>query len=116
MNFLKKLFGSSEVVQAGINGIDAMVFTDEEKSRFRLSLLKAYEPFKLAQRLLALTFCIPYALAWLVSFVASFWIDIEKQLALLSGDMAVAVGIILGFYFGGGFIEGALGKRKGNTQ
>lgn len=112
MNFLKKLFGSSEVVQAGIDGIDAAFFTDEEKSRFRLALLKAYEPFKLAQRLLALTFCIPYALAWLVAFVASFWVDIAAQLALLSGDMAVAVGIILAFYFGGGFVEGALGKHK----
>jgi len=112
MNLLKKLFGSSDLVKAGIEGLDAVFFTYEEKAKFRLELMRAYEPFKLAQRLLALTFCIPYALGWLAVFIASFWLNTEQQIALLSGDMALAVGIILSFYFGGGFIEGVLGKAK----
>ena len=62
-------------------------------------------------KLVSPMFCIPYALGWLAVFIASFWLNIDQQIALLSG-MALAVGIILSFYFGGGFIEGVLGKAK----
>ena len=37
-----------------------MFFTDEEKAKHKLALLKAYEPFKLVQRYIVLLFTIPY--------------------------------------------------------
>ena len=105
MNILGKLFGSDKVIDAGIKGIDAIVYTDEEKAKSKLALLKAYEPFKLAQRFLALIFGVPYAAAWSLTFLASFWLDVGKQMELLSGDMGLANALILGFYFGGGAAE-----------
>jgi len=50
MGILSKLFGSDKIIDAGINGIDAMVFTDQEQSNAKLAFLKLYEPFKIAQR------------------------------------------------------------------
>ncbi|WP_339678294.1 hypothetical protein [uncultured Zhongshania sp.] len=111
MNILGKLFGSDKVIDAGIKGIDAVVFTAEEKSQYQLALLKAYEPFKIAQRLLALTFGVPYAFAWLVTFAVSFKFDVESQLRLLSGDMGTIVMTIVGFYFLGGAAESIFKSR-----
>lgn len=111
MNLLGKLFGSDKVISAGINGIDSIVYTDQEKAENKLLLLKAYEPFKIAQRFLALIFGVPYALGWFVTFISSFWIEVDTQLALLSGDMGVAVALILGFYFGGGAAESFFKKK-----
>ncbi|MGJ8685853.1 MAG: hypothetical protein ACSHWQ_00130 [Spongiibacteraceae bacterium] len=111
MNIFGKLFGSDKVIEAGINGLDAVVFTAEEKASAKLALLKAYEPFKIAQRLLAITFGVPYALAWTITFISSFWFEVSKQLALLSGDMGNIVMAIVGFYFLGGAAESLLRGR-----
>ena len=110
MGIWSKLFGSDNVIQAGIDGIDAMVYTDEEKGRHKIALLNAYAPFKLAQRLLAVTFCIPYAVAWFVTFIASFFIGVTKQLEMLLSPVGLSsiVLAIVVFYFGGG----AMSSRK----
>ena len=110
MNLLGKLFGSDKVIGKltdGIyNGIDAMVYTPEEKADNFRKLLTLYEPFKIAQRFLALIFGIPYAVAWLVSFAMSFFVDITFQLQLLSGTMGQIVLAIIAFYFLGGTLSG----------
>lgn len=114
MNVFAKMFGSDKVIDAARDGIDAMFYTEEEKQRQFGTLLKLYEPFKLAQRLLALIFCPPYALAWIITFgMSCFGLDIKSQLDLLGGDMGTIVGVIAGFYFGGGAIEGIVrGARQ----
>ena len=108
MGIWARLFGSDNVIQAGIDGIDAVVFTPEEKSRAKQAFLKLYVPFKIAQRYLAIIFSVPYAAAWLITFLASFSMDITKQLELLNGQMGSIVFAIVGFYFLGGAAEGAL--------
>lgn len=114
MGILGKIFGSDEVIRKGtdgiINGIDKLVFTQEERSDNFKTLLTLYEPFKIAQRLLALTFGIPYVIAWLVTFGASFYMDIDKQLDLLTGTMGQIVLAIVAFYFLGGTLGSF--KRK----
>ncbi len=112
MGFFSRLFGSDKIIDAGVNGIDAMIFTDEEKSNAKMQFLKLYEPYKLAQRYLALIYSIPYALAWLVTFIASFFIDAALQIELLKGDAFYINIVILSFYFGGGAAEGIVGKFK----
>lgn len=107
MGVFQKLFGSDSVIQAGIDGIDAVVFTDEERSRAKQEFLKLYVPFKIAQRYLAIICAVPYVSAWFITFLASFSMDITKQLALLNGDMGSIVFAIVGFYFLGGAAEGA---------
>ena len=121
MGLLSKLFGSDKIIDAGIDGIDAMVFTDEERSGAKMAFLKLYEPFKLAQRYLAMTFCPAYVIAWGITvllevaniFIEAFTIhslNTSVMYDLLSGDMAVMVIVILGFYFGSGAAEGIINR------
>ena len=112
MGFFSKIFGSDKIIDAGVSGIDAMIFTDEEKSNAKMQFLKLYEPYKLAQRYLALIYSIPYALAWLTTFIASFFIDVALQMELLKGDAFYINILILSFYFGGGAAEGIVEKFK----
>ncbi len=113
MSFFSKLFGNDKIIEAGISGIDALVFTDEEKSNAKMQFLKLYEPYKLAQRYLALIYSIPYALSWLVTFIASFVVDVTLQMELLKGDAFYINIVILSFYFGGGAAEGIVKQIKG---
>lgn len=117
MSIWGKLFGSDKVIGGVVdgvyNGVDKLAFTTEEKAEYFHKMLKLYEPFKIAQRLLACIFGIPYAFAWTVTFLVSFFFPVETQLKLLSGDIATIVGVIVGFYFGGGAIEGIVrGARE----
>lgn len=111
MSIFSKLLGSDKIIDAGINGIDAIFYTDQEKAENKKAFLKLYEPFKVAQRYLALIFSIPYVTAWLITFVASFWLNVDKQIELLTGDIGTIVGIIIGFYFLGGSLAGGFGKK-----
>ena len=134
MGILSKLFGADEVVKKaadGIyNGIDKLVYTDEEKADMRLKaaqqflqLLKAYEPFKLAQRLLALIFAVPYVFVWIVAatlfVIGAIWpqygaaIEASKTLAKMNNEtLGTPVAIILAFYFSGGMLEGVVRRIK----
>ena len=112
MGIWSSLFGSTKIINAGIDGLDAIIFTDEEKSRAKQEFLKLYEPFKLAQRYLAVIFSVPYVLAWIITFFASFFIDTAKQFELLNGDIGSIVFAIVSFYFLGGVASGILKSRK----
>ena len=113
MSFWGTLFGSETIVQAGIDGIDKIVYTDEEKADNKLRLLKAYEPFKLAQLFLMMIVCIPYMFCWLVTFIISYTsIDITSQTVLLEGRVSIVFWTIAAFYFGGGLLEGGIKAYK----
>lgn len=119
MGFFSKLFGSDTVIQAGIDGIDAMVYTDEEKSTDKKAFLSLYEPYKLAQRYLALIIGIPYtSLCFLTGlmYLADIWfkrdMDFTGILTFLNGDFGSAFLLVLTFYFGGGAIEGVVNRFK----
>lgn len=113
MGLFAKLFGSDKVIDGAVKGIDAAFYTEEEKSQalerrmgLKAALLQAYQPFKLAQRFLALLYGVPYVLAWCITFGLSFFVDVNKQYdMLINSDIAMANLIILGFYFAGGFGE-----------
>jgi hypothetical protein len=108
----KGIFSSDKLVENVSAGIDKSFYTAEEKAEGFHVLLKLYEPFKLAQRYLMIIFCVPYAIAFLTTFFASFFIDVTSQKAMLQGDISIIVGIIVTFYFGGGAVEGVIGSRK----
>jgi hypothetical protein len=113
MSVLGKLFGTKEVVSGGMELADKAFYTSEERDEntikkisLKAGILKAYEPFKIAQRLLAMVTAIPYSAAWVATFAVSFFgIDTSNQERLLAGDMGAIVKIIVGFYFCGGTIE-----------
>ena len=99
-----KIFGSDKAMGAITDGMDKVWFTDEEKAEFMLKFLKAYEPFKLTQRVLAFLYSVPY-----VGFGCYGLATRDHQLVtdatMLFGTPA---SIIVGFYFAGGMIEGAI--------
>lgn len=118
MSIWSKLFGADKVIDAGIRAGDALFFTDEEKSEWRLRLLKAYEPFKIAQRWLAILLTTPFvALHSLagIQLLIMGWLPgslqksvHESALVLMEHNndtLGLPVAIVLGFYFGGGMIE-----------
>jgi len=129
MGLIGKLFGSDKVVGAVSKGIDEAFFTDEEKAKHFHKLLGAYEAFKVAQRFLALIVGIPYVIVWLMCAViysmsllyepclgpcrAVQFITIAQELADWNNrTLGMHFAIIIGFYFGGGMLEGALRARK----
>lgn len=115
MNIFGKLFGSEKVVDGVFKGIDSAFFTQDEKAGHFLSLLKAYEPFKITQRFLSLVVGMPYVMVWLLAAVLIAFGDMEtgKILAQWNNDtLGTPFAIILAFYFGGGMVEGII-KAKG---
>lgn len=134
MGFWGKLFGTEKVIDGAIAGIDKAFYTAEEKAEngiivmgIKEKLLKAYEPYKIAQRFLALIVAIPYMMVYLLS--AGFYAygltieDIETAKRMLEASKALGVmnndnlgtpfAIILGWYFTGGVIEGSIRAFKG---
>jgi len=112
MGIFSTLFGSKDIVKGVMNGIDKMVLTDEERTDAKMNFMKLYEPFKVAQRYIAVICCIPYVLGWFVTLCASFYIDVDIQLKILSGDMSNIVLAIVAFYFLGGATEGVVKRFK----
>lgn len=78
MKIWDRLFGSSKAIDAGINTVDKIFYTAEEKADdglkarlYKLKFLGAYEAYKIAQRLIALMLAIPFVLIHIIA--ALFW-------------------------------------------
>ena len=121
MGILATIFGSGEVIKGLFNTIDDMHTSKEEEivanAEAKVRVLEGYEPFKIAQRLLALMFAVTFLSCFVLVLVmtllgeaniddvrgviAEFWI----------GEIMIT---IVGFYFSGGAIEGVMKMRKKN--
>jgi len=129
MGIWATLFGNENVIKKAADGIynggDAAFYTDEEKSKGFLNLLKGYEPFKIAQRLLMLVICIPYVVVWIlcagmlvsVGFVEPAYGKQIAEAALTRGELnndtlGIPVSLVVAFYFGGGALEGVVNRMK----
>lgn len=122
MNVIKRILGSTKVIDSAVKGIDNIFFTNEEKAESFKGILRAYEPFKIAQRLIALMVIGTYLIVFLISVVImilSTWFDVEeigKEISQYNSDtLGLSVSIIVGFYFAGGAIEGIIKKRKNSN-
>lgn len=139
-----KLWGSAgavkDITSAVINTGDKLVYTEEEKAenkkdviKFFPTLLQAYHPFKLAQRILATWFSLLYGFA----FIAGVSMEIfnifvkyqslkdkipQNEIILLDTtpllnivgafSLGTIVLTIVGFYFLGGSIESFKNIKK----
>ncbi len=112
----ENLFGTKEVVSGGISLIDNAFYTDQEKANMKIKLLKAYEPFKIAQRYLAFMFTGSFMIAFLLCLLFYiFNIDYKGILEIVGVfNIDIIVLTIIGFYFGGGMFE-SLRKQKSNA-
>jgi hypothetical protein len=115
---ISKMLGSGNVIEKGMDLIDSMHTSTEEeiaaKSKAKIDLMNAYAPFKIAQRYLALMF----GLTFLSSYVLVLAMTISGQgdpeavtKVMEQFSINYAMLIILGFYFGGGAVEGFMEKK-----
>ena len=143
MGIWSTLFNSGDTLDkatdAVINTGDKLFYTDEEKAEDRIkqreffpTLLKAYAPFKIAQRVLAIWFSGLFGLAFIVGLSISIFNMISTYKQTLAGVLkeelitisldplfalvnAFSLGIIMltivGFYFAGGALN-SMHKEK----
>ena len=128
MNILNKIFGlddtAGKVVDGVIDGIDALVYTDEEEAQDKLKFLnqktdttiklieakakakESYHPYKVTQRVLALSFGFAYLFLILNGIVAILWgigsIENTKEAVKFANSMWLGeiTFAIISFYFG----------------
>jgi len=118
IGILAKILGSGDVIKQGMSLIDDMHTSTEEevkaKGDARVQLLQAYQPFKLAQRYLALMFAFTFLLCFAITLGMTLAGkgDIDGVKAIL-GDFWIGeiMLIIVGFYFGGGLAESVKSKK-----
>jgi len=129
MGFFSAIFGNNNIVKKGIDLIDEAFYTDEEKAEDKMKLLekkseikieqlKAYHPYKITQRFIALSFIFVFLFIMLNGIIAQLYgiVDIQnvKNALKFANEMWLGeiVLIIITFYFEGGTIEGILDKRR----
>ena len=119
IGIISKILGSDKVIEKGLGLIDSMHTSSEEeiaaKAKAKTDLLQAYAPFKIAQRWLALMFGLTFLLSYVLvlGMTISGYGDpdaVTKVMEQFSINYAML--IILGFYFGGGAVEGFMEKKK----
>jgi hypothetical protein len=124
VSILSDILGTGDVVKAGIDLIDDMHTSKEEeieaKNSAKIRLLEAYGPFKKAQRWLMVLVSINYFIAFWMVMVFALTGNLESKDVVLEVLALFNVGwimmAIVTFYFGGGLIEGGIGKWKGNAK
>lgn len=121
MGLLGRVFGTKEALGYVSNHLDKVFFTKEEKAQNWIDTLKAYEPFKLAQRLVALSVTGTYLFVFLVAIfmkIASCWggqhlNEMSDELIQQNNEtLGTAFICIVSFYFAGGMAEGILSKLR----
>lgn len=118
------ILGQGKVLEKGMDLIDD-AFTSEEESRAsktkaKIDLMKAYAPFKVAQRWIAIMFTANFILAfWTAVGIWAFGSpgSIEKFLEIMGVfQIGWIMMTIVIFYFGGGLTESIGRARKKEDQ
>lgn len=130
-SLFSKIFSSSGVVYKAGSLIDEAFYTDSEKAEdkkemkkfkanHQIELMKAYEPFKLAQRFIAFSFTFVFLFIMMNGILGSLYglIDMENVKAAKDFANEMWLGEIMltitGFYFGGGLADSI--KRRKDTM
>lgn len=119
LGVLASILGNGDVIKKGMDLIDDVHSSDEEMERLKaetkIQTMQAYAPFKVAQRYLALmftgTFLASFGLVLVMTLLDKANIPHIKQVIddFYLGESMLT---ILAFYFGGGMLEGVVGKVK----
>ena len=122
MGILSTLFGTGDVISKGMDLIDNLHTSTEEeiaaKSKARTDLLTAYAPFKIAQRVIAFSFTFMFLFIMANGVLGALYGVIELEAVDRAKDYANEMWLgeimltIVGFYFGGGALEGVMEKKK----
>lgn len=121
MGILSTIFGTGDVISKGMDLIDKMHTSDAEmiaaKSKAKTDLMSAYAPFKIAQRILATMFAVTFLSSFVLVLITALFYDAKIDVVRsVIGEFYIGeiMLTIIVFYFGGGFVEGALGARGKN--
>lgn len=115
---LASILGSPSVINKGMDLIDDAFTSDEEaresKTKAKIDLMKAYAPFKLAQRYLALMFAFTFLFSFFLVLGMTLFGDSDPA-AVFKVMEQFKIGWIMTtivlFYFGGGLVE-SMGRSK----
>ena len=122
VNIVGKLLGSEKVIEFAEKKTDKAFFTKQEKAESWINTLKAYEPFKIAQRLIGFSVTIVYLFVWLISamlMVFSYWVPALMEISKLlaehnNNNLGLPFTLIVGLYFSGGAVEGVMNRFRNN--
>ena len=117
---LGKIFNPKKLGDSIISGVDKAILTNEEKIDYMKEMLKLYEPYKLAQRILSIMFSGAFLFIHIITAVAHFIyvlrdLDTKNVIALYNynnDSLGMIVLMIVGFYFAGGVLEGTVKRLK----
>ena len=117
---LGRIFNPKKLGESIISGVDKAILTNEEKLDYMQKMLVLYEPYKLAQRILAIMFSGAFILVHLLTAISHFVyvlreFDATNIISLYkfnNESLGTLVLIIVGFYFAGGVLEGTINKLK----
>lgn len=117
---LARIFSPKKLGESLISGVDKAILTNEEKLDYMQKMLVLYEPYKLAQRVLAIMFSGAFLLVHLLTAISHFiyvlrGFNPEKVISLYgynNDSLGTLVMIIVGFYFAGGVLEGTVKRLK----
>ena len=117
MGILNTIFGSGDVITKGMDLIDSFHTSDTEmveaKTKAKTDLMRAYAPFKIAQRYLALMFGGTYITTYILVIGMTF---IGKDVSAVKGILSefqidwIMLSIVM-FYFGGGLADSVMKKK-----
>ena len=115
-----KIFSPGKLGDSLISGIDKAILTKEENIDYMKEMLPLYEPYKLAQRLVASMFIGTFLLIHILTAIAHFiYVLNDKAVAPIVelykynyDNLGYPVLTIVGFYFAGGVFEGIATKVK----
>lgn len=117
---LGRIFNPKKLGESLISGVDKAILTNEEKLDYMQKMLVLYEPYKLAQRVLAIMFSSAFLLVHVITAITHF-IYVLKELnpepivslyQYNNDSLGTLVMIIVGFYFAGGVLEGTVKRLK----
>ena len=117
---LGKVFNPEKLGDSIISGVDKAILTKEERMDYAEKFLVLYEPYKLAQRIIAILFISVYLLVHIITAVAHIiYVLSEKPAKAIielykynNDNLGYPVLTIVGFYFAGGLLEGVATKVK----
>ncbi len=117
---LGKIFNPKKLGDSLISGVDKAILTNEEKLDYMQKMLVLYEPYKLAQRVLAIMFSSAFLLVHVITAITHFIyvlreLNPEPIISLYeynNDSLGTLVMIIVGFYFAGGVLEGTVKRLK----
>ena len=120
LKILGKIFNPKKLGDSLISGIDKSILTNEEKLDYMQKMLVLYEPYKLAQRVIAILFTSAFTLVHLITAITHFVyvlreLNPESIISLYkynNDSLGTLVMIIVGFYFAGGVLEGTVKRLK----